>query len=92
MVYLKIMFWLCLMHLLHNWSIKTIFFFFLDLRCGQPLAELGGKMGILISTHFFLLLDVCLPSHLTLEPLSLSLCLRFMCGILGTADYSQAQV
>jgi len=49
-------------------------------------------MEIPVSTHFFLLLDICLPSGITLKPISLFLCLYFMCGILGSAHYSQAQV
>lgn len=46
--------------------------FYLALRHGQWLAELEGH--VLVSTEFFLLLDICLPSHVTLKPICLSVC------------------
>lgn len=64
--------------------------FYLALRHGQWLAELGGN--ILVSAEFFLLLDICLPSHVALKPIRLSLCLYFICGIVERAHYRQAQV
>lgn len=64
--------------------------FYLALRHGQWLAELGGN--ILVPTELFLLLDICLPSHVTLNPICLSLWLYFMCGIVQRAHYRQAQV
>lgn len=56
---------------------------------GFKARTVGGN--VLVSTEFFLLLDICLPFHVALKPICLSLCLYFMCGIVQRAHYRQAQ-